>query len=85
MQEPGHETEWAKRLAGGGQDRLDLENLERVHGALPMDPVLVSILERLGSGDHAAASPPRRVQAVWLTFCGSIFTITRCSPSWRKG
>lgn len=28
-----------KRLAGRGQDRLDLENLERVHGALPIDPI----------------------------------------------
>ncbi|MBS1878549.1 MAG: hypothetical protein JST31_03450 [Actinobacteria bacterium] len=28
-----------KRLAGRGQDRLDLENLERVHGGLPIDPI----------------------------------------------
>jgi hypothetical protein len=28
-----------KRLAGRGQDRLDLENLERVHGELPVDPI----------------------------------------------
>jgi len=28
-----------KRLAGRGQDRLDLENLERVHGELPIDPI----------------------------------------------
>lgn len=26
-------------LAGRGQDRLDLENLERVHGELPIDPI----------------------------------------------
>jgi hypothetical protein len=28
-----------KRLAGRGQDRLDLENLERLHGDLPIDPI----------------------------------------------
>jgi hypothetical protein len=28
-----------KRLAGRGQDRLDLENLERVNGELPEDPI----------------------------------------------
>jgi hypothetical protein len=28
-----------KRLAGRGQDRLDLENLERVNGELPKDPI----------------------------------------------
>jgi hypothetical protein len=28
-----------KRLAGRGQDRLDLENLERVNGDLPIDPI----------------------------------------------
>jgi hypothetical protein len=28
-----------KRLAGRGQDRLDLENLERVNGELPIDPI----------------------------------------------
>jgi hypothetical protein len=28
-----------KRLAGRSQDRLDLENLERVHGELPIDPI----------------------------------------------
>ena len=28
-----------KRLAGRGQDRIDLENLERVHGQLPIDPI----------------------------------------------
>jgi hypothetical protein len=28
-----------KRLAGRGQDRIDLENLERVHGVLPIDPI----------------------------------------------
>lgn len=28
-----------KRLAGRGQDRIDLENLERVHGELPIDPI----------------------------------------------
>jgi hypothetical protein len=28
-----------KRLADRGQDRLDLENLERVHGELPIDPL----------------------------------------------
>ncbi len=28
-----------KRLADRGQDRLDLENLERVHGELPKDPI----------------------------------------------
>lgn len=28
-----------KRLADRGQDRLDLENLERVNGELPMDPI----------------------------------------------
>jgi hypothetical protein len=28
-----------KRLAGRGQDRLDLENLERVNGELPLDPI----------------------------------------------
>jgi hypothetical protein len=28
-----------KRLAGRGQDRLDLENLERVNGELPVDPI----------------------------------------------
>jgi hypothetical protein len=28
-----------KRLAGRGQDRLDLENLARVHGELPVDPI----------------------------------------------
>lgn len=28
-----------KRLAGRTQDRLDLENLERVHGELPVDPI----------------------------------------------
>jgi hypothetical protein len=28
-----------KRLAGRGQDRLDLENLERVNGQLPVDPI----------------------------------------------
>jgi hypothetical protein len=28
-----------KRLAGRGQDRLDLEALERLHGELPIDPI----------------------------------------------
>jgi hypothetical protein len=28
-----------KRLADRGQDRLDLENLERVNGELPIDPI----------------------------------------------
>ncbi|MBS1679461.1 MAG: hypothetical protein JST08_18970 [Actinobacteria bacterium] len=28
-----------KRLAGRGQDRLDLENLEPVNGELPVDPI----------------------------------------------
>jgi hypothetical protein len=28
-----------KRLAGRGQDRLDLENLERVNGELPIEPI----------------------------------------------
>jgi hypothetical protein len=28
-----------KRLAGRAQDRLDLENLERVNGKLPIDPI----------------------------------------------
>jgi hypothetical protein len=28
-----------KRLAGRGQDRVDLENLERVNGELPIDPI----------------------------------------------
>lgn len=28
-----------KRLAGRGQDRLDLERLERVNGELPIDPI----------------------------------------------
>jgi hypothetical protein len=28
-----------KRLAARGQDRLDLENLERVNGELPVDPI----------------------------------------------
>jgi hypothetical protein len=28
-----------KRLAGRPQDRLDLENLERVNGELPKDPI----------------------------------------------
>lgn len=28
-----------KRLADRGQDRLDLENLERVHGKLPEDRI----------------------------------------------
>ena len=28
-----------KRLAGRGQDRVDLENLERVNGELPVDPI----------------------------------------------
>jgi hypothetical protein len=28
-----------KRLAGRGQDRLDLENLKRVNGELPEDPI----------------------------------------------
>jgi len=28
-----------KRLAGRGQDRLDLENLERINGELPIDPI----------------------------------------------
>lgn len=28
-----------KRLAGRGQDRIDLENLERVNGELPIDPI----------------------------------------------
>lgn len=28
-----------KRLAGRGQDRLDLENLGRVNGELPIDPI----------------------------------------------
>jgi hypothetical protein len=28
-----------KRLAGRGQDRLDLEHLERVNGELPIDPI----------------------------------------------
>lgn len=28
-----------KRLAGRAQDRLDLDNLERVHGELPIDPI----------------------------------------------
>ncbi len=28
-----------KRLAGRGQDRVDLENLERVHGELPEDEI----------------------------------------------
>ena len=28
-----------KRLAGRGQDRMDLEHLERVNGELPIDPI----------------------------------------------
>ncbi|HEX6687966.1 MAG TPA: hypothetical protein VF085_04790 [Solirubrobacterales bacterium] len=28
-----------KRLAGRGQDRIDLEALERLHGELPIDPI----------------------------------------------
>jgi hypothetical protein len=28
-----------KRLAGRGQDQVDLENLKRVHGELPIDPI----------------------------------------------
>ena len=28
-----------KRLAGRGQDRVDLKNLESVHGELPIDPI----------------------------------------------
>ena len=28
-----------KRLADRGQDRLDLENLERVNGELPIEPI----------------------------------------------
>jgi hypothetical protein len=28
-----------KRLAGRGQDRVDLENLKRVNGELPIDPI----------------------------------------------
>ena len=28
-----------KRLAGRGQDRVNLENLERVNGELPIDPI----------------------------------------------
>jgi hypothetical protein len=28
-----------KRLAGRGQDRVDLEKLERANGELPIDPI----------------------------------------------
>lgn len=34
-----HASVGFKRLAGRGQDRVDLETLERVNGELPIDPI----------------------------------------------
>ncbi|HEY2479691.1 MAG TPA: pyridoxamine 5'-phosphate oxidase family protein [Solirubrobacterales bacterium] len=54
-----------KRLAGRGQDRVDLENLERINGELPVDRFPASIPDWTLAGGERDGSVYRRSVASW--------------------